>query len=245
MRSRRSYPVNPRDAGDSHRVIRSLRVRPPPCPARGEAGHRSGNVRLAVGPLDQATASQDRRVTTASRPGPSRARAVAVAPIAGRCDSSQIFGREELPRTGRPLRCRWVTRKVVMSLRELRYLGTACRGRPDESGASASPTKTPQLRDTVADPHRNPTDETAHSGTLVMPVKGTENSRSAASMRVSWAVGAFPAKCFQGDRTPEKISGRSTVRPAPEPDPIGGPLPGHARLGPWSGRHRRRLPVRY
>jgi hypothetical protein len=41
------------------------------------------------------------------------------------------------------------------------------------------------------DPHRNPTDEAAHSGTLVVRVKGTENSRSAASMRVSWAVGAF------------------------------------------------------
>jgi len=64
-------------------------------------------------------------------------------------------------------------------------------GRPDKSRASASPTETPQLRDTAPDPHRNPTDETAHSGTLVMRVKGTENSRSAASMRVSWAVGAF------------------------------------------------------
>ena len=41
------------------------------------------------------------------------------------------------------------------------------------------------------DPHRNPTDETAHSGTLVMYVKDTENSQPAASMRVSWAVGAF------------------------------------------------------
>ena len=58
-------------------------------------------------------------------------------------------------------------------------------------GTHASPTETPQVRDTVADPHRNPTDETAHSGTLVMRVKGTENSRLAAPMRVSWAVGAF------------------------------------------------------
>ena len=58
-------------------------------------------------------------------------------------------------------------------------------------GALAIPTGTPQLGDTAADPHRNPTDETAHSGTLVMRVKGTENSRSAASMRVSWAVGVF------------------------------------------------------
>jgi len=38
--------------------------------------------------------------------------------------------------------------------------GTWCSmsGRPDQSGASASPTETPQLRDTAADPHRNPTD---------------------------------------------------------------------------------------
>jgi hypothetical protein len=41
-------------------------------------------------------------------------------------------------------------------------------------GALARPTETPQVRDTAADPHRNPTDETAHSGTLVMRVKGTE-----------------------------------------------------------------------
>ena len=59
------------------------------------------------------------------------------------------------------------------------------------SRASGSPTEPPQVGDTAADPHRNPTDETAHSGTLVMRVKGTENSRSPASMRVSWAVGAF------------------------------------------------------
>ena len=71
-------------------------------------------------------------------------------------------------------------------------------------GALASPTETPQVRDTAADPHRKPTDETAQSGTLVMRVKGTENSRSAASMRVSWAVGPFPGKCSRGDRPPEK-----------------------------------------
>ena len=70
-------------------------------------------------------------------------------------------------------------------------------GRPAQSGASASPTEIPQLSDTTADPHRNPTDETAHSGTLVMRVKDTENSRSAASMRVSW-------ECSRGDRPPEK-----------------------------------------
>jgi hypothetical protein len=60
-----------------------------------------------------------------------------------------------------------------------------------ESGASAGPTEPPQVRDTAGGPHRNPTDETAHSGTLVMRVKGTENSRSPAPMRVSWAVGTF------------------------------------------------------
>jgi hypothetical protein len=52
-------------------------------------------------------------------------------------------------------------------------------------------------------------DETAHSGTLVMRVKDTENSRSTAMMRVSWAVGAFPGKCSQDDRAPEK---RKVVR---------------------------------
>src|SRR6185437_12149173 len=67
-----------------------------------------------------------------------------------------------------------------------------------------SPTEAPQACDTVADPHRNPTDETAHSGTLVIRVKGTENSRSAAYMRVSWATEAFPGKCSRGDRPPEK-----------------------------------------
>jgi hypothetical protein len=69
-------------------------------------------------------------------------------------------------------------------------LGTRA-GRPAQSGVSGSPTKTPQLSDTAADPHRNPTDETAHSGTLVMRVKDTENSRSAAYTPVSWAVGGF------------------------------------------------------
>ena len=81
-------------------------------------------------------------------------------------------------------------KKVVIRIRKSPYLGTRA-GRPAQSGASASPTETPQLSDTAADPHRNPTDETAHSGTLVMRVKDTENSRSAASMRVSWAVGGF------------------------------------------------------
>jgi hypothetical protein len=69
--------------------------------------------------------------------------------------------------------------------------GCPCVGWPGKSRGSCGPTETPQVCDTAADPHRNPTDETAHSGTLVMPLKGTRNSWSAASMRVSWAVGAF------------------------------------------------------
>jgi hypothetical protein len=52
-------------------------------------------------------------------------------------------------------------------------------------GPLASPTETPQRRDTAADPHRNPTDETAHSGTLVMRVKKHGKQSSAAPMRVS------------------------------------------------------------
>jgi hypothetical protein len=62
----------------------------------------------------------------------------------------------------------------------------------------SDPTEAPQLRDMVAVPHRNPTDETAYSGTLVMRVKGTENSRSAALMRVSGAVGAFSRWVLSG-----------------------------------------------
>ena len=73
----------------------------------------------------------------------------------------------------------------------VRVPGCPVSVRPGKSGASASPTEIPQLRDTAPDPHRNPTDGTAHSGTLVMRVKSTENSRSSASMRVSWAFGAF------------------------------------------------------
>jgi hypothetical protein len=50
------------------------------------------------------------------------------------------------------------------------------------TGFGEPPAEIPQLREEVPVPHRNPTDETAHSGTLVMRVKGTENSESAASM---------------------------------------------------------------
>jgi hypothetical protein len=45
-------------------------------------------------------------------------------------------------------------------------------GRPGQLRAPVSgPTETPQLSDTAADSHRNPTDKKAHSGTLVMHVK--------------------------------------------------------------------------
>jgi hypothetical protein len=108
-------------------------------------------------------------------------------------------------------------------LRESRYPGHRVSGRPDR--ASASPTEAPQACDTVADPHRNPTDETAHSGTLVIRVKGTENSRSAASMRVSWAVGVFPGKCSQDDRTPEKRKVGSSTLPLTTRTSTGIPAP--------------------
>ncbi len=82
--------------------------------------------------------------------------------------------------------------------------GTGSVGRA-ESEAPASPTDTPpQVRDTAAGPHRNPTDETAHSGTLVMRVKSTENTPSAAPIRASWADGVFPGKRSRDDRAPEK-----------------------------------------
>jgi len=74
---------------------------------------------------------------------------------------------------------------------EVTITGYAAQGRPGQSGGFYEPTENPQLGDTVSDPHRNPTDETAHSGTLVMRVKGTEKSRSPAPIRVRWAVGAF------------------------------------------------------
>src|SRR6266849_890645 len=65
-------------------------------------------------------------------------------------------------------------------------------GWPGKSRGSREPQRNPTIRDMAANPHRNPTNETAHSGALVIHVKGTENSRSAAPMRVSWAFGAFP-----------------------------------------------------
>jgi hypothetical protein len=87
--------------------------------------------------------------------------------------------------------------KVAIRIRKPQYW--VLRGsQPGQPKASASSTATPQRRDTVPDPHRNPTDETAHSGTVVMRVKGTENSRSAAPMRVNWVVGAFSMEALSG-----------------------------------------------
>ena len=87
-------------------------------------------------------------------------------------------------------------------LRKLRYLVFRA-GSAGPARGSASPTETRNSATRWRSP-QDPTDETAHSGTLVTPVKGTENSRSAASVRVSWAVGVFPGKCSRGDKTPEK-----------------------------------------
>ena len=122
----------------------------------------------------------------------------------------QIIGRER-----RGITSWWVGRPMTLGYSDVRQLpevgGIWSRVRPPaESEPPASPTETAQVRDTVADPDRNPTDETAHSGTLVMRVKCTENSRSPAWMRVNWAVGAFSSKCSRGDR-PLK-SGRSYHR---------------------------------
>ena len=105
------------------------------------------------------------------------------------CTRNRRSARNYLGRAGRSGNARLLGRRSSASA----SWGIWCpvSDRLDKSGASASPTETPQLCDTVADPHRNPTDETAHSGTLVMRVKGTENSRPAAWMRVSWAAEAF------------------------------------------------------
>ncbi len=64
------------------------------------------------------------------------------------------------------------TAPVTLSyLRESRYPGTVYR-EARQIRTPASPTEAPQACDTVANPHRNPTNETAHSGTLVMRVTG-------------------------------------------------------------------------
>jgi hypothetical protein len=59
------------------------------------------------------------------------------------------------------------------------------------AGLSQGLLRTPRVGGTAPGPHRNPMNETAHPDTLVMRVKGTKNSRSAAPTRVSLAVRAF------------------------------------------------------
>jgi hypothetical protein len=72
----------------------------------------------------------------------------------------------ELPPAARRCGDAGFTRKVVISIREPRHRRVG-RG-------FYEPTETPQLRDTVPDPRKNPADETTHSGILITPVKGTE-----------------------------------------------------------------------
>jgi hypothetical protein len=96
----------------------------------------------------------------------------------------RIVGRRRITSAGRP---RFGYRGLLGSGHQPRKLRYGSVGRT-ELGASAAPQK----------PHNSatwrliPTDETAHSGTLLMRVKGTEASRPAAPTRVSWAVGIFP-----------------------------------------------------
>ena len=85
--------------------------------------------------------------------------------------------------------------------------GVAVPGHRDREGRArqgfCEPQKPHKRRDAAADPHRNPTIETAHSGTLVMRVKGTENSRSVSVDACELGSGAFPGKCSRDDKTPE------------------------------------------
>ena len=83
-----------------------------------------------------------------------------------------------------------------------------------ESGASAGPTEPPQVRDTAGGPHRNPTDETAHSGTLVMRVKRHgEQPVSSVDARELGCWSLFQVSAL--GMTELLKSGRSAVRPCP------------------------------
>jgi len=66
---------------------------------------------------------------------------------------------------------------MITSMQKLQSLDSLCLAGQESQGASVSPAETPQAGDTATDPRRNPTDGTAHSGTPVMSVKGTENTR--------------------------------------------------------------------
>src|SRR5947209_1628413 len=82
-------------------------------------------------------------------------------------------------------RPRWVARRMMTIMQKLRYLDALGLVGQGSQGPRRDP-GSPQVGDTATDPHRKPTDETAHSGTLVMRVKGTENSRSPAWMGINW-----------------------------------------------------------
>jgi len=58
--------------------------------------------------------------------------------------------------------------------------------------------RVPQKPHNSATRRRIPTDDTAHSRTLVTSVKGTEDGPWPAWMRVSWAVGAFSRLVLSG-----------------------------------------------
>jgi hypothetical protein len=114
---------------------------------------------------------------------------------------AESAGSAEPPLAGRLSRLRWVTRGMIT--RACRSSSTwipwACPAR--EVRGFCEPAEAPQAGGTAADPRKNVTGGTAHSGTLVVRVKGAENRPWSALTRVSWAVGALPGKCSQGDRT--------------------------------------------
>jgi hypothetical protein len=145
------------------------------------------------------------RAQSTRRAGAGHLGAFGCTALCGRCQLQSLVlikrlsvnsGHLHLSRVGCPGRAG--LREEWSRAAEVAVPGCPGSGRPGKPGAPVSPTETPQVGDTVADPQGNPTDETAHSGTLVMRVKGTENSRSAASMRVSWAVGAFSRYVLSG-----------------------------------------------
>jgi hypothetical protein len=88
----------------------------------------------------------------------------------------QVFVRREITSDGQGAAVTLGYSEAIISLRKLGYL-VPCVWSAREARGFCEPHRTPQVGDTAADPHRNPTDDTAHSGTLVLRVKHTENSR--------------------------------------------------------------------
>ena len=77
---------------------------------------------------------------------------------------------------GGPVRQLRVTPGLIIGIWKARVPTVPCRP-ARRSGASENPTGIPQVRDTVADPHRNPTDETARSRyTCDARFKGTQTA---------------------------------------------------------------------